>query len=263
MKKKKVKIITVANQKGGVGKTTTVFNLAAGIAKCGKSVLVVDLDYQANLTSRCLGWEHDGKPTIAELIVSSVGNMIIDYKSHIRHFEEGFDFIPAFDESLEGIPSYLAGKNNCMNILKKIFSNDYFNKYDFVILDCSPSSDLLVTNALSACDKLLIPVQTDIMSYDKVEKTLQTLVNIKQDTDIEKHILGFLPTMYQKGTKHSKEVYEALKESYGDLVFAPISYHTEVKNSVGNGKSSVNNPHSISGMEYMSIVGNILKMEDF
>lgn len=254
------KIIAVANQKGGVGKTTTVVNLASGLAKSGKQVLAIDLDYQANL-STWLGFECDGMPTIAELIVASIGGMIINYESHIRHFEEdNFDYIPAYEESVKGIPSYLASKNDCTNILRNILNKDYFAKYDYIILDCSPASDLMVTNALSACDKLLIPVQTDMLSYTQVEKTLQTLVNIKQDNDISKYLLGFLPTMYQKATKHSKAVLDALTSSYGDLVFSqPISYRTEVKNSVAYNRSCINDKRSITGKEYMEIVNEVMK----
>lgn len=256
----RTKIIAVANQKGGVGKTTTVVNLASGLSKCGRKVLAIDLDYQSNL-STWLGFETDGKPTVAELIVASIGGMIIDYKSHIRHFDEdNFDYIPAYEESMKGIPSYLASKNDCTNILKNILKKDFFSNYDYIILDCSPASDLMVTNALSACDKLLIPVQTDMLSYSQVEKTLQTLVNIKQDNDLSKYILGFLPTMYQKSTNHSKAVLEALTTSYGELVFnQPISFRTEVKNSVAYNRSCVNDTRSKTGLEYMAVVGEVLK----
>ncbi len=259
-KNKKTTIIAVANQKGGVGKTTTVVNVAAGLAKCGKKVLVIDLDYQANC-SLWLGFEPDRRPTIAELIVNSIGGMFIDYDNHIRHFSsENFDFIPAQEETLKGIPSYLASKNDCTNILKKTLSDEYFDRYNFIILDCSPASDLLVTNALAACDKLLIPVQTDILSYSQVERTLQTLVNIKKDTDVSKYLIGFLPTMFQKSTRHSREVLDALNESYDDLVIPQtIPYRTEVKNAVGMNQSCINTPRSIVGIEYMAVVGYILK----
>lgn len=256
---KKTTIIAVAIQKGGAGKTTTVVNIAAGFARANKKVLVVDLDSQANL-SLWLGFEHDGKPTITELIVSSIGGMVIDYDSHIRHFSsDGFDYIPAFEESLKGIPSYLASRNDCTNILSKTFAADYFKKYDYIIFDCSSAADLLITNAFAACDKLLIPVQTDYLTYSRVENTLQTLVNIKKDSDILKYILGFIPTMYQNGTNHSAEILEALKDSYGELVLNKISYRTEVKNAVGYSRSNISKPNSKSGQEYASVVNAILK----
>jgi chromosome partitioning protein len=249
------------DKKGGVGKTTTAMNLAAGLAKKGKSVLAVDLDQQANF-SFWLGFEPDRKPTIAEMIMFSVSGMYVDYNTCIRTFDdEHFDYIPAMSNSLDGIPSYLAGKNDCTNILKNLFNNEYFNKYDFIILDCSPATDLLVTNAISASDNLIIPVQCDVMSYNKVNDILQQLVNVKNDTNVSKYVLGILGTMYQRGTNHSAEIFEALKKSYGSLVFdTTISYKTDAKNAVGFHKSSVksNSKHNSVGKEYMAVVNDIL-----
>lgn len=256
------KTIAIVNKKGGVGKTTTALNLAAGLSKEGKRVLLIDLDQQANL-SFWLNYEFDGKPTIAEMIMFSVSGMYIDYNACIRHFSsEGFDYIPALSASLDGIPSYLAGKNDCTNILKKLLSADSFSEYDYILIDCSPATDLLVTNAIAAADKLLIPVQCDIMSYNKVNDILQQLVNTKNDTDVSKYILGILGTMYQKGTTHSKEVYGALKASYEDLVFnTTISYKTAAKNAVGYHQSSVksNAKTNTLGQEYMSVVNEIIE----
>lgn len=256
------KTIAIVNKKGGVGKTTTALNLAAGLSKKGKKILLIDLDQQANL-SFWLDYEFDGKPTIAEMIMFSVSGMYIDYTTCIRNFSsEGFDYIPALSASLDGIPSYLAGKNDCTNILKNLLSAEAFNDYDYIIIDCSPATDLLVTNAISAADKLLIPVQCDIMSYNKVNDILQQLVNVKNDTDVTKYIVGILATMFQKGTTHSKEIYDALKNSYEDIVFnTTISYKTAAKNAVGYHHSSVksNAKANILGKEYMSLVNEIIE----
>lgn len=256
------KTISIVNKKGGVGKTTTALNLAAGLTKEGKKVLLIDLDQQANL-SFWLNYEFDGKPTISEMIMFSVSGMYIDYSSCIRHFSsEGFDYIPALSKSLDGIPSYLAGKNDCTNILKNLLSSDSFNNYDYILIDCSPATDLLVTNAIAAADKLLIPVQCDIMSYNKVNDILQQLVNVKNDTNVSKYILGILGTMYQRNTTHSKEIYDALRESYGELVFnTTISYKTAAKNAVGYHKSSVKSTakKNVLGLEYMAVVKEVIE----
>lgn len=264
--KEKTHIIAVVNKKGGVGKTTTVMNLAAGLAERGKKVLIIDLDQQANL-SYWLDYEFDQKPTIAELIMFSVSGMYIDYDSYVRRFElEKFDYIPALSESLDGIPSYLAGKNNCTNILKNLLSAEYFRNYDFILLDCSPATDLLVTNAIAAADKLLIPVQCDILSYNKVTDVLQQLVNVKDDTNVSRYVIGILATMYQKGTTHSAEIFEALKNSYGSLVFnTTISLKTDAKNAVGFHHSSImsKSKRNILGQEYMVVVDELLnRLED-
>lgn len=258
--KQNTKIYAVANRKGGVGKTTTVVNLAAGFAKLGNKVLAVDMDYQGDL-SYCLGYEDDSY-TIAELLLHYVGHRKMNYDDFIAHNEaENVDFIPASD-NLEGLASYIATKQDCNNILNNILKDTYFNKYDYIFIDCRPDSDLLVVNALSACDKLIIPVQADVLAFEKVPKILQSLVNVKADEDFANYIIGIIPTMYRKGTKHSLTVLNELKEMYGELVFnTPISFLTEAKNSAGFNVSCVNTKRSRVGIEYMNIVNEIIARE--
>ena len=155
----------------------------------------------------------------------------------------------------------IAADDNSSTVISRIFENDYFNEnYDYIIFDCQTALDLLVTNVLNACDKLLIPVQADLLSYEGVEQMLDSFMRIKKGTDIRKYLLGMLVTMYQTNTRHSATIYNALKESYNDLVFNTyISYRTETKNSVGFHCSSVSDCKSVVGAQYIEAAHRIME----
>lgn len=258
--KKAIKI-AVSNQKGGVGKTTTVLNIGAALALQNRKVLLVDCDPQHHL-SNWLDFSPDGKPTTSDIIFSTVTNQTIDFDNCIRHnTEENIDFIPSINV-LAGMLGIIAADNNSSNVISRIFDNEYFNKnYDYIIFDCQTALDLLVTNVLKACDKLLIPVQADILSYEGVEQMTDTFMRVKNDTDIRKYLIGMLVTMYQTNTKHSATIFNELKESYGDLVFNTyISYRTEAKNSVGFRRSSVSDHKSVVGAQYIEVSHKIMEV---
>lgn len=258
--KKAIKI-AVSNQKGGVGKTTTVLNIGAALALQNRKVLLVDCDPQHHL-SNWLDFSPDGKPTTSDIIFSTVTNQTIDFDNCIRHnTDENIDFIPSINV-LAGMLGIIASDNNSSNVISRIFDNEYFNKkYDYIIFDCQTALDLLVTNVLKACDKLLIPVQADILSYEGVEQMTDTFMRAKNDTDICKYLIGMLVTMYQTNTKHSATIFNELKESYGDLVFNTyISYRTEAKNSVGFRRSSVSDHKSVVGAQYIEVSHKIMEV---
>lgn len=253
--------IAVANQKGGCGKTTTVMNLGAALAVRGKRVLLVDFDPQHHLSS-WLGFSPDSKPTTTEIIYNTVANLPISFDEFIRHSEtENFDFIPATN-LLAGMLGILAADKDSPNVITRIFTSQFFNKnYDYIIFDCQTALDLLVTNVLKCCDKLLIPVQADILSYEGVEQMTDTFMRVKADTDIRKYLLGMLVTMYVSNTKHSEQIYNALKESYKGLVFNTyISYRTEAKNAVGFRHSSVSDKKSAVGAQYIDIANKVMEV---
>ena len=239
MKNTKTTMIAVANQKGGVAKTTTVINIGAGLAIRGKKVLLVDADNQSHL-SRFLGFDsQDGQPTIAELIWQTVSKMKQPVTDAVRHSEQGIDYIPS-NFMLAGILSILGTDSDSTGVFSRLFSDGAFEEYDYIIIDCPPTLDLLVSNALKACNKVLIPVQSDYWAYEGVDQLLATLQRAKQTNDIKPYVLGMLVTMFNKRTNSAKAIMDAMSDSYGSFVFEnAIAYRDEVKVSTIEHKTLV------------------------
>ena len=254
-------IIAIAIEKGGVGKTTTTLNIGAGLRQLGQNVLLVDLDQQSHL-SRWLEFEPDGKPTISELIYQEVSHIHSNnYVDFIRHNEkEKLDFIPA-NKMLGGIYAILGADGESNTVFSRIFRDEFFHKYDYILFDCPTAVDnLLVSNALQCSDKLLLPVQAELLAYEGVPAMLQRFMAIKQTKDIAPIIQGLLVTMYNSRTNMSNEVYDTLIESYGNLVFKePIPMLQEARNSTETRSSLVGRKSSRIGQAYMSAVNDILR----
>ena len=261
MKNSKAKIIAVANQKGGVAKTTSVINIGAGLALKDKKVLLVDTDNQSHL-SRFLGYDGtDGKPTISELIWQTVSKVQKPVSEAIRKSELGVDYIPS-NFMLAGIISILGTDSDSTGVFSRLFSDGTFDEYDYIIIDCPPTLDLLVSNALKACDKVLIPVQSDFWAYEGVDQILATLQRAKQASDIKPYVLGMLVTMYNKRTNSARAIMDAMNESYGEYVFEnAIAFRDEVKGATIEHKTLVCKKNSITGQQYMAIVDEIIGKE--
>lgn len=257
----KAKIIAVANQKGGVAKTTSVINIGAGLALKGKKVLLVDTDNQSHL-SRFLGYDGtDGKPTISELIWQTVSKVQKPVSEAIRKSELGVDYIPS-NFMLAGIISILGTDSDSTGVFSRLFSDGTFDEYDYIIIDCPPTLDLLVSNALKACDKVLIPVQSDFWAYEGVDQILATLQRAKQASDIKPYVLGMLVTMFNKRTNSAKAIMDAMNESYGEYVFEnAIAFRDEVKVATIEHKTLVGKKNSITGQQYMAVVEEIIGKE--
>lgn len=256
MKDKKPTIIAVANEKGGVAKTTTAINISAGLARKKKTVLLVDIDSQYHLTD-WLNFSSDGKPAIAELIYQTVAAFKVDVKDFIRHnINMNVDYIPA-NAMLAGIISIIETAQDRAAVFTKMFSDEHFENYDYIIIDCPPSLNLLVTNAINCCDKLLIPVQTDALAYKGTNKMLTTYLRIKPSANIKEDVM-ILPTMFHKNTTVSKEVYQALIDSYENIVIKhPIPYRASAVNSSVD-KTTLVGKSSDIGQAYEAVVKNLL-----
>ena len=261
MNNSKAKIIAVANQKGGVAKTTSVINIGAGLALKGKKVLLVDTDNQSHL-SRFLGYDGtDGKPTISELIWQTVSKVQKPVSEAIRKSELGVDYIPS-NFMLAGIISILGTDSDSTGVFSRLFSDGTFDEYDYIIIDCPPTLDLLVSNALKACDKVLIPVQSDYWAYEGVDQLLATLQRAKQTSDIKPYVLGMLVTMFNNRTNSAKAIMDAMNESYGEYVFEnAIAFRDEVKVATIEHKTLVGKKNSITGQQYMAVVEEIIGKE--
>lgn len=252
------KIISIVNQKGGVGKTTTALNIGAGLAKADKKILLIDLDPQGNL-SDYLGFVCDGKPTISELIYQEVSGVSTTSMDYIRTSKnENLDYIPA-NKVLSAMVSIIGSDSNSQVVLRRIFEREPFSTYDYIILDCKPSLDLLVCNAFAASTDLIIPVQAELFAYNAVAEVMDTTKKIQSSVNPNLTVAGILLTMFRKQTSMSNEVFNALADSYPGLIFeTKISFLTEASKSTLSQRSLVNDKGSRLGEEYLSVVSELL-----
>jgi chromosome partitioning protein len=210
-----MRLITIANQKGGCAKTTTVVNFAACLAELNQRVLVIDLDPQSN-ASQWLGFE-ESKGGSAEIFKSQQKIDDLVQPSGVA----GVDLIPASQE-LAQIEKLLAGELSVETILKRRIQKMNSENYDFILIDTPPTLGLLTLNALAAAKELLIPVTTHVMTLSGVAQLINTVSNVQEILNPDLSILGFIASRVDMRTRHSQEVLESLTERFGDQVFKAI-----------------------------------------
>ena len=210
------KIIAIANQKGGVGKTTTSINLGASLATLEKKVLLVDADPQANASS--------GVGVDIKHIDGSIYECLIDHmdvKDAIYTTEmENLDIIPSHID-LVGAEIEMLDMDDRERLLKKLLE-PLVSYYDYILIDCSPSLGLITVNSLTAADSVIIPMQCEYFALEGISKLLNTIKIIKSKLNPGLEIEGFLPTMYDSRLRIANQTYAELKKHFQDLVFKTL-----------------------------------------
>ena len=208
-------IITIANQKGGCAKTTTVVNLAACLAEAGKKVLVIDLDPQSNAS----GWlcTNTGHNSAYDIFAGQTDIEALITDTQIPNLS-----LIAGSQGLAQIEKVLAGQLGLETFLKRRLSKLPSSTFEYVLIDTPPTLGLLTLNSLSAATELLIPVTTHVMTLSGVAQLINTIEEVKDILNPNIQILGFIASRVDLRTRHSKDVLESLIERFGDQVFTTV-----------------------------------------
>ena len=257
-------IIAIANQKGGVGKTTTCANLGIGLAQAGKQVLLIDADPQGSL-SISLGYpQPDRLPiTLSDVMGKILTDQPINISEGILHHAEGVDIMPS-DIQLSGMEVSLVNAMSRETILRQ-YINAVKDKYSHILIDCQPSLGMLTVNALAAANRIIIPVQAEYLPVKGLEQLLQTINKVRRQLNPKLKIDGILLTMVDNRTNFAKEIAILLRQTYGNTIKV---FNTEIPHSVrakeisAEGKSIFSHdPNGKVANSYLNMTKEVLKIE--
>jgi len=257
------KVIALANQKGGTGKTTTTVNLGIGLAAQGKKVLLVDADAQGNLTDSLGYQEPDNLPVSFATILTKI-MMEEPYKADegILHHAESVDLMPGNIE-LSAIEVSLVNTMSRETVLRT-YINTVKDKYDYVLIDCMPSLGMMTINALAAADSVIIPVQAHYLPAKGMTQLLHTIARVRRQINPRLTIDGVLLTMVDNRTNFAKDISFVLRRDYGDKL---LIFKTEIPLSIRAAETSAQgksiyafDPHGIAAKAYQAFTKEVLEI---
>ena len=256
-----VKTIALANQKGGVGKTTTAASLGIGLSRQGKKVLLIDADAQGNLT-QMLGWPQPDElsPTLSTLMEKIIAEQPIAPDEGILHHPSGVHLVPANIE-LSALEVTLVNTMSRETVLRQYLST-VADRYDYALIDCMPSLGMLTINALTAADSVIIPVQSQYLPAKGLEQLLRTITRVKRQLNPKLEVDGIVLTMVDSRTTLAREINALVRKTYGGHVFA-----SEIPRSIKAAEISVENKsiydHDRSGkaaLAYENLTREVLSL---
>ena len=252
MSASKTRVLAVANQKGGVAKTTTVASLGAALAELGQRVLLVDLDPQA-----CLTFSLGVDPEDLELSVHHVLTKGLDATEVIVSTDDGVDLLPATIE-LARAEMDLLTRTGREHVVKLAIED---LDYDWILLDCPPSLGVLTVAALTAANGVLIPLQCETLSHRGVGQLLDTVHDVRRYTNKQLRVMGVLPTLFDSRPKHSRAVLETISATYDiDVIEPPIPRSIRFAEAPAAGRSIFRTARTTRGAQaYRTLADNLVR----
>ena len=259
------KIIAVANQKGGVGKTTTCVNLGIGLVREGKRVLLVEADAQGSMAVSLGIQEPDELDvTLVNLMEKIINDEDVEPGEGILHHEEGIDFIPANIE-LAGLETSLVNVMSREQVMR-LYLDGIRDSYDYILIDCMPSLGMITINALVAADHVLIPVEAAYLPVKGLQQLIKTIGKVHRRLNPRLSIMGILLTKVDRRTNFAKDIAEQIWEVYGSRIhiFANcIPMSVSAAETTAEGKSIyLHDPKGIVADGYRYLTGEVLDYEE-